>query len=112
MKITEDEVFGPVLTVYPYRDLTEAISYIAGHPHPLTMYWCGDDNDNFARLADNTRSGSINGNDFALHMFGAELPFGGIGRSGMGSYHARPASRPSVMHAPWRSRRCRSPLPR
>lgn len=89
MKIAEDEVFGPVLSVYPYRDLTEAISYIAAHPHPLTMYWCGDDNDNFARLADNTRSGSINGNDFALHMFGAELPFGGIGRSGMGSYHGK-----------------------
>lgn len=89
MKIAEDEVFGPVLTVYPYRDLTEAITYIAGHPHPLTMYWCGDDNDNFKRLADNTRSGSINGNDFALHMFGAELPFGGVGRSGMGGYHGK-----------------------
>lgn len=89
MKIEEDEVFGPVLTVYPYRDLTEAITYIAAHPHPLTMYWCGDDNDNFKRLADNTRSGSINGNDFALHMFGAELSFGGVGRSGMGAYHGK-----------------------
>lgn len=89
MKIEEDEVFGPVLTVYPYRDLTEAIRYIASHPHPLTMYWCGDDNANFTRLADGTRSGSINGNDFALHMFGAELPFGGVGRSGMGGYHGK-----------------------
>ncbi|MGV9858880.1 aldehyde dehydrogenase family protein [Gordonia sp. NPDC003425] len=89
MKITEDEVFGPVLTVYPYRDLTEAITYISSHPHPLTMYWCGDDNANFARLADSTRSGSINGNDFALNMFGADLPFGGVGRSGMGSYHGK-----------------------
>lgn len=89
MKIAEDEVFGPVLSVYPYRDLTEAITHIASNPHPLTMYWCGDDNDNFKRLADNTRSGSINGNDFALHMFGAELPFGGVGRSGMGAYHGK-----------------------
>ncbi|MGV9713052.1 aldehyde dehydrogenase family protein [Gordonia sp. NPDC003424] len=89
MKIEEDEVFGPVLTVYPYRDLDEAIRYIASHPHPLTMYWCGDDNENFKRLADGTRSGSINGNDFALHMFGAELPFGGVGRSGMGGYHGK-----------------------
>ncbi|WAC56920.1 aldehyde dehydrogenase family protein [Gordonia sp. SL306] len=89
MKIEEDEVFGPVLTVYPYRDLAEAIRYIAAHPHPLTMYWCGDDNENLARLADGTRSGSINANDFALHMFGAELPFGGVGRSGMGGYHGK-----------------------
>lgn len=89
MKIEEDEVFGPVLTVYPYRDLSEAIRYIAAHPHPLTMYWCGDDNENLERLADGTRSGSINANDFALHMFGAELPFGGVGRSGMGGYHGK-----------------------
>ncbi|MDL9936450.1 aldehyde dehydrogenase family protein [Gordonia sp. ABSL1-1] len=89
MKITEDEVFGPVLTVYPYRDLSEAISHITGAPHPLTMYWSGDDNDRFQKLADSTRSGSINGNDFALHLFGAELPFGGVGRSGMGGYHGK-----------------------
>ncbi|MCH5644875.1 MULTISPECIES: aldehyde dehydrogenase family protein [unclassified Gordonia (in: high G+C Gram-positive bacteria)] len=89
MKIEEDEVFGPVLTVYPYREFGEVISHITSHPHPLTMYWCGDDNDRFAALADGTRSGSINGNDFAAHMFGADLPFGGVGRSGMGGYHGK-----------------------
>ncbi|MFT4126582.1 MAG: aldehyde dehydrogenase family protein [Gordonia sp. (in: high G+C Gram-positive bacteria)] len=89
MKIAEEEVFGPVLTVYPYRDLTEAISHIAGQPHPLTIYWCGATNERFDRLADNTRSGSINVNDFALHLMGANLPFGGVGRSGMGGYHGR-----------------------
>ncbi|GAB07806.1 aldehyde dehydrogenase family protein [Gordonia amarae] len=89
MKIEEDEVFGPVLTVYPYRSLSEAIGHISANPHPLNMYWCGDRNERFERLADGTRSGAINGNDFALHLFGPELPFGGVGRSGMGGYHGK-----------------------
>lgn len=87
MKIEEDEVFGPVLTVYPYRDLSEAIDQINSHPHPLTLYWAGADNENLARVADSTRSGSISGNDFALHLLSGHLPFGGVGRSGMGNYH-------------------------
>ncbi|OZG28218.1 coniferyl aldehyde dehydrogenase [Williamsia sp. 1138] len=89
MKIEEDEVFGPVLTVYPYRELDEAITHITSHPHPLTMYWHGDRNDRFYKLADSTQSGSINGNDFAINMFGPDLPFGGVGKSGMGGYHGK-----------------------
>ena len=89
MKVEEDEVFGPVLTVYPYRDISEAIKYIASHPHPLTMYWCGEDNARMQQVLDGTRSGSFNANDFATHMFGLNLPFGGVGRSGMGSYHGK-----------------------
>ncbi|ROZ84940.1 aldehyde dehydrogenase family protein [Gordonia sp. OPL2] len=89
MKIEEDEVFGPVLTVYPYRKLSEVISHITSHPHPLTMYWSGDDNDNLKTLADSTRSGSINANDFATHLFSGGLPFGGVGKSGMGNYHGK-----------------------
>lgn len=89
MKIEEDEVFGPVLTVYPYRDITEAVSQINAHPHPLTMYWMGPDNDRLVYVADNTRTGSISGNDFALHLISGGLPFGGVGRSGMGNYHGK-----------------------
>ncbi|QKT08527.1 aldehyde dehydrogenase family protein [Gordonia sp. X0973] len=89
MKIEEDEVFGPVLTVYPYRELGEAIDKINAAGHPLTLYWVGDDNANLARVADHTRSGSISGNDFALHLLSHGLPFGGVGRSGMGNYHGR-----------------------
>ncbi|WP_026917492.1 aldehyde dehydrogenase family protein [Gordonia shandongensis] len=87
MKIEDDEVFGPVLTVYPYRELSEAIDKINSAGHPLTLYWVGDDNDNLKKVADNTRSGSISGNDFALHLLSQGLPFGGVGRSGMGNYH-------------------------
>ncbi|MFM9378718.1 aldehyde dehydrogenase family protein [Gordonia sp. VNK21] len=89
MKIEEDEVFGPVLTVYPYRELSEAVDKINSAGHPLTLYWIGKDNENLKYIADNTRSGSISGNDFALHLLSGGLPFGGVGRSGMGSYHGR-----------------------
>ncbi|MFT3901154.1 MAG: aldehyde dehydrogenase family protein [Gordonia sp. (in: high G+C Gram-positive bacteria)] len=87
MKIEEDEVFGPVLTVYPYRELDEAIDKINSAGHPLTLYWVGKDNDRMAKVADHTRSGSISGNDFAMHLISHGLPFGGVGRSGMGNYH-------------------------
>ncbi|GAA1460304.1 aldehyde dehydrogenase family protein [Williamsia maris] len=125
MKIEEDEVFGPVLTVYPYRDLGEAISHITSHSHPLTMYWYGPDNDRYESLQDATRSGSVNGNDFALNLLSAELPFGGVGASGMGSYHGKfgfatfsharavthsrmPLSFAELMSAPFRKRDTRS----
>ena len=87
MKIEEDEVFGPVLTVYPYRDQSEAIDKINSAGHPLTLYWVGEDNERLANVADHTRSGSISANDFALHLLTGALPFGGVGRSGMGNYH-------------------------
>ena len=89
MKIEEDEVFGPVLTLYPYRDLSEAVDHINGHGHPLTIYWFGPDNERYEALQRSTRSGSVNGNDFALNLLSAELPFGGVGGSGMGSYHGK-----------------------
>lgn len=89
MKIEEDEVFGPVLTVYPYRDQSECIDKINSAGHPLTLYWVGKDNERLAHIADHTRSGSISGNDFALHLLSGHLPFGGVGRSGMGNYHGR-----------------------
>lgn len=89
MKIEEDEVFGPVLSVYPYREQSECIDKINSAGHPLTMYWVGKDNDRLAHIADHTRSGSISGNDFALHLLSGGLPFGGVGRSGMGNYHGK-----------------------
>ncbi|MBT0566128.1 aldehyde dehydrogenase family protein [Williamsia sp. CHRR-6] len=89
MKIEEDEVFGPVLTVYPYRDLAEAVGHINAHSHPLTIYWFGPDNARYEMLQRTTRSGSVNGNDFAINLLSAELPFGGVGTSGMGSYHGK-----------------------
>ena len=84
--IEADEVFGPVLAVYPYRTLSEAIAHINHRPHPLTIYWYGDDNARFETLQGATRSGTINANDFTVNFIGSDLPFGGVGASGHGAY--------------------------
>ncbi|GLB65021.1 aldehyde dehydrogenase [Dietzia sp. NCCP-2495] len=89
MEIDSDEVFGPVLTVFGYRSIDEAIRYIGDRPSPLVLYWYGDKNDRFEHLADRTRSGNIYGNDFGIGMVSSAVPFGGVGNSGMGGYHGR-----------------------
>lgn len=87
--IETDEIFGPVLAVYSYRDIAEAIDHINERPHPLTIYWYGEANDRFDYLQATTRSGSVNGNDFTVNFIGSELPFGGVGNSGSGAYRGR-----------------------
>ena len=87
MEIDSDEVFGPVLTVFGYHDMDEAVRYIADRPSPLVLYWYGDKNERFETLADRTRSGNIYGNDFGIGMVSSAIPFGGVGNSGIGSYH-------------------------
>jgi coniferyl-aldehyde dehydrogenase len=88
-KVHGEEIFGPLLVVHPYDELSEAIDYVNARPHPLTIYWYGDDNARYERLQGSTRSGSVNGNDFTLNFIGSELPFGGVGHSGTGAYRGR-----------------------
>ena len=87
MEIDSDEVFGPVLAVFGYKGLDEAIRYVNDRPSPLVLYWYGDRNDRFETVADRTRSGNIYGNDFGIGMASSAIPFGGVGNSGMGGYH-------------------------
>ncbi|CAN5654228.1 aldehyde dehydrogenase family protein [soil metagenome] len=88
-RVNREEIFGPLLVVRPYRELSEAIDYVNASPHPLTIYWYGADNDRYDQLQGATRSGSVNGNDFTLNFIGSELPFGGVGHSGSGAYRGR-----------------------
>ena len=87
MEIDSEEVFGPVLTVFGYRDLDEAIRRVAARPSPLVLYWYGDKGERMDAVADRTRSGGIYGNDFGVGMVSSAVPFGGVGESGMGGYH-------------------------
>lgn len=87
--IETEEIFGPVIALYSYRDLGDVIDVISSGPHPLTMYWYGDDNERFRRLQASTRSGSVNANDFVLNLLTSDLPFGGVGASGSGAYRGR-----------------------
>lgn len=89
MRIADEEVFGPVLTVMGYSRLNDAIDYINRRPAPLVAYWYGPDDDDFRTFVRNTRSGGVARNDFAAQMIPSAAPFGGVGRSGMGAYHGK-----------------------
>jgi len=87
MRVMNEEIFGPILPVVAYRSLEDAIAFIKGGACPLAMYPFGFDEPNLRRLLDGTHSGGVTINDWGWHVFNHDLPFGGIGQSGMGSYH-------------------------
>jgi len=89
MDIYTEEVFGPVLAVFGYRDVDEVIDRLNDAPSPLSAYWYGRGDAQFERFFDRTRSGSVNRNDFGLVNAMHHLPFGGVGESGMGAYHGK-----------------------
>lgn len=87
MKVMQDEIFGPVLPVKTYRGIDEAIDYINAHDRPLGLYYFGEDAGERERLLTRTISGGVTVNDVIFHVSADDLPFGGVGPSGMGSYH-------------------------
>ncbi len=89
MRITAEEIFGPVLVVMGYQRLSEVVDYVNDRPAPLVAYWYGPDSDDFHTFVRSTRSGGVARNDFAAQMIPSAAPFGGVGRSGMGAYHGK-----------------------
>ncbi|WP_232374833.1 aldehyde dehydrogenase family protein [Mycolicibacterium mengxianglii] len=89
MRITTEEIFGPVLVVMGYSELPEVIDYVNERPAPLVAYWYGSDGEDFQHFVRHTRSGGVARNDFAAQMIPSSAPFGGVGRSGMGAYHGK-----------------------
>jgi acyl-CoA reductase-like NAD-dependent aldehyde dehydrogenase len=83
----QEEIFGPLLPVLPYRDLEEAIRYVNQRPRPLALYYFDQERANIERVLDQTVSGGVTINDTILHIAQDDLPFGGVGPSGMGCYH-------------------------
>ena len=86
-KLLTEEIFGPILPVLPYKSLDEAIEYINARPRPLALYWFGSDHASRDKLLAQTVSGGVTVNDTLMHIAHENLPFGGIGESGWGSYH-------------------------
>jgi len=89
MKVMQEEIFGPILPVKTYGRLEEAVDYVNAHDRPLGLYYFGTDADEERRVLDRTVSGGVTVNDVIMHVAAEDLPFGGIGPSGMGSYHGR-----------------------
>lgn len=87
MKVMQEEIFGPVLPVKTYGAVDEAIAYINGRDRPLGLYYFGDDAAEQERVLSRTTSGGVTVNDVIFHVAQEELPFGGVGPAGMGSYH-------------------------
>ena len=87
MKVMQEEIFGPVLPIKSYDRPEEAIDYVNRGDRPLGLYYFGSDSDEEERVLGKTVSGGVTVNDVVMHVSVEDLPFGGIGPSGMGSYH-------------------------
>jgi coniferyl-aldehyde dehydrogenase len=87
MKIMQDEIFGPILPVKQYKDIDETLAYVNDRDRPLGLYYFGEDSAEEKKVLTHTTSGGVTVNDVIMHVAMEDLPFGGVGPSGMGSYH-------------------------
>jgi len=87
LALMREEVFGPVLPVKTYRRLGEAIDYVNCRPRPLALYYFGENKGDRDEVLRKTISGDVSINNTLMHIAVNDLPFGGIGASGIGSYH-------------------------
>jgi aldehyde dehydrogenase (NAD+) len=89
MPVMAEEIFGPVLPVLAFRTLDEALERIAERPRPLALYLFARDGALEERVLRRTTAGGTVVNDVVIHLANPDLPFGGVGESGQGSYHGR-----------------------
>ncbi|MEG3765261.1 coniferyl aldehyde dehydrogenase [Alteromonas sp. 14N.309.X.WAT.G.H12] len=87
MAIMQEEIFGPLLPIMTYQDEQQAIDYINAHPRPLAAYLFTESPSKQQSFAKRTTSGALVINDVMTHVSIENLPFGGVGPSGMGAYH-------------------------
>jgi len=87
MKIMQEEIFGPLLPIVACETLDDSIEYVQSHERPLALYWFGEDKAKRERVLTETISGGVSINETAWHVVQEDIPFGGVGPSGMGAYH-------------------------
>ncbi|MCC7373232.1 MAG: aldehyde dehydrogenase [Verrucomicrobiales bacterium] len=87
--VMQDEIFGPILPVIAVESMEEALVLLRNRPTPLALYLFTRDAAVQGRVLDQTRSGGVCLNDTIMHMLGQDLPFGGLGESGLGAYHGK-----------------------
>jgi aldehyde dehydrogenase (NAD+) len=86
-KIMQEEIFGPIMPILEFENFGQAISFINKRPKPLALYIFSKNKSNISKVLDETSSGGVCINDTINHISTPYLPFGGVGDSGMGSYH-------------------------
>jgi len=89
LAVMRDEIFGPILPLKTYRNIDEAIAYVNQRPRALALYLFARDRRVIDRVLTHTVAGGVCINDTLLHIAAEDLPFGGVGPSGMGHYHGR-----------------------
>jgi aldehyde dehydrogenase (NAD+) len=87
--VMQEEIFGPILPVMEFVDLEEVITFINSNPKPLALYYFSEDRAKQDEVLGKTSSGGACINDVITHVANANIPFGGVGNSGMGKYHGR-----------------------
>ena len=87
MLVMQEELFGPIICIKTYTTVDDCIRYVNARPRPLALYYFGKDKAEQRHILDSTISGAVTINDVIFHVSCEDLPFGGIGPSGMGSYH-------------------------
>ena len=87
MKVMQEEIFGPILPIMTYETMDEVVDYVNDHDRPLGLYYFGNDKAEESQVLDKTISGGVTVNDVIFHNAMEDLPFGGVGPSGMGNYH-------------------------
>ena len=87
MQLMQEEIFGPILPVVNYNSIEEAVEYVNDNPKPLALYYFDEKKQRINWLLKNTLSGGVTINDTVYHLAQHNLPFGGVGASGMGHYH-------------------------
>mgnify|MGYP002654916175 FL=1 len=87
--VMTEEIFGPILPILVYSDLSEAIALINSRPKPLALYLFSNNPNKQQQVLESTSSGSVCLNDTILQVGIIDLPFGGVGDSGIGGYHGQ-----------------------
>ncbi len=88
-RLMQEEIFGPVLPILTIDDVEEAVAFVNGRPKPLALYVFTDDDAEADTIVDRTSSGGVCVNHTLFHITPPDLPFGGVGDSGMGRYHGK-----------------------
>lgn len=89
MPIMEQEIFGPILPVITYDEISEVVAIVNSMPKPLALYFFSKNKRKQKEIVENISAGGMTINDTVMHIASNKLPFGGVGNSGMGSYHGR-----------------------
>jgi aldehyde dehydrogenase (NAD+) len=88
-KIMQEEIFGPILPIMTFKNVSQTIDIIKNHSNPLAIYIFSEDKKFVDTILMQTKSGGVTVNDTILHASSQNLPFGGVGSSGFGAYHGK-----------------------